>query len=286
MRPGTFFLPALVALSAALAACGARGAATTAPTPAPAVASPTFAPGVKTIYEEIPADTRPQPYIAEGVSLSASESAEKNERLGYEMKVRYPQLDSPSTPRARGFNRLVRRSVERDVKDFKALCAGEAKGRNSLYTLKIDYDLMYATKDFVSVKVTTVSFTGYLNSDWFTDAFNYDLKAGRELELRDLFRPRSKYLEVIADYCVDELLRRGIGCGGATDERWLREGATPKADNYADWTLTAGGIEFTYAEYQVAPGCEGLVSVVVPYERLKEILKPDALPADAAAARP
>ena len=60
----------------------------------------------------------------------------------------------------------------------------------------------------------------------------------------------------------------------------------PEAQNYANWNLTAAGIEFTYGEYQIAPGCAGLISVVVPYERLRDILKPGALPAELAAARP
>lgn len=286
MRLGTALLPALVALNAALAACGARGGATSAAPFATAVASPTPSPGARAIVEEIPVRAKPQPYIAEGVSLAASESAEKNERLNYELKVRYPQLTGPLTPQARGFNRLLRRSVERDVKDFKAVCAEEAKGWHAAYELEIDYDVMYATKDFVSVKLTVVSYTGYLNSDWATEVFNYDLKAGRELELAELFRPGSKFLKVIADYSVEELLRRGVGCGGGTDEHSLRKGATPEARNYANWNLTAAGIEFTYGEYQIAPGCAGLISVVVPYEHLKDILKPGALPAEVAAARP
>jgi uncharacterized protein DUF3298 len=70
-------------------------------------------------------------------------------------------------------------------------------------------------------------------------------------------------------------MKRGLNCGGGgvSNEQWMREGAKPKADNYAGWNLTRNGIQITFGEYQVGSGCLGLVSVVVPYDHFRRILR-------------
>jgi hypothetical protein len=134
--------------------------------------------------------------------------------------------------------------------------------------------VFFATAEIVSIKLTLESFTGYLNSDWFPIPINYDLKTGKPLVLADIFKPKSKFLKVIADYCVREFMERGLNCGGGGlgAEPWMREGTQPKTDNYASWNLTRHGLQLNFGEYQVGPGCLGLVSVVVPYDNLRPIL--------------
>lgn len=222
-------------------------------------------------------------YLSGDIKIVAVELKEKNARLGYELEVSYPQIDGPRTPRERKFNLYVRNLIERDVKDFKAFCRKnrnypDGSGRRGDYHMGARYDVLYATPELLSIDLTMESFTGYVNSDWFPVPLNYDLKAGRPLKhLADLFEPKSKFLESIAAYCVDELMRRGLNCGsgGVGDEQWLRRGAEPKAENYSAWNLTRDGVQITFGEYQVGPGCLGLVDVVVPYDYLRGMLRRD-----------
>jgi hypothetical protein len=230
-------------------------------------------------------------FVAGGMRIVPVVLREKDERRMLEVKVSYPQIADPKTPQQRDFNRHVRKTVEGDLDDFRDFCAENVKDpdgekRRADFSFATRYLVQLATPELLSVELTEVSFAGYLNSDWDTHAFNYDLKAGRMLRLPDLFRRGSKFLEVIAAYCVEEVRRRNDYCGAPVDEDWLRRGSEPKPKNYEGWSLTGDGLQITFAEYQIAPGCAGLISVVVPYERLREVLKPDGTLARLAAPRP
>lgn len=224
-----------------------------------------------------------EPYLSGDIKVVAVELKEKNVRLGYELDISYPQIDSPRTRQERKFNLYVRKLIESDVKDFKAFCLKNRKypdgrERRMDYHMGTSYDVLYATPEFLSIDLTMESFTGYVNSDWFPVPLNYDLKAGQPLKnLAALFKPKSKFLKTIATYCVDELIKRGLNCGGGGvgNEQGLRRGAEPKAENYSGWNLTRDGVQINFGEYQIGPGCLGIVSVVVPYEHLRGILRQD-----------
>lgn len=222
----------------------------------------------------------PEAYLSSDIRVGTVDRKEINKRFGYGLDIHYPQITKPRTRNQRRFNTYVRRLIENDIKAFRAYCAKSNKHRDGTkrrmeYHLGMNYEVFFATTEVLSINLTLESFTGYLNSDWFPIPLNYDLKAGKALVLADIFKRRSKFLKVIADYSVDEFTRRGLNCGGGgvSNEQWMREGTKPKADNYANWSLTRSGIQITFGEYQVGPGCLGLVTVVVPYDRFRGILR-------------
>jgi hypothetical protein len=162
------------------------------------------------------------------------------------------------------------------------------KRRTGDYFLGVEYDILHATIDVISVRLTFRSFTGYLNEDYSTIAINYDLTKGRDLDIADLFTPRSAYLKELAAACVELLERRDLTCSAGRsltadgkNPEWalneMHKGAAPDAGNYSNWNLTARGILVTFGEYQIGAGCLGQVAVVVPYERLRDVLRPSSL---------
>jgi Deacetylase PdaC/Protein of unknown function (DUF3298) len=222
-------------------------------------------------------------YTSGDIKIVAVELKEKNDPLAYDLEISYPQIDSPRRLQERKFNLYVRKLIENYVKDFKSFCLKNrkfpnGKDRDMEYHMGTSYEVLYATPELLSINLTMESYTGYLNSDWYPISLNYDLKEGRPIkDLAELFRPKSNFLEAIASYSIDELMKRGLNCGGGGvgDEGWLRRGAEPKADNYREWSLTRGGVQINFGEYQIGPGCLGLINVVVPYEHLKGMLRQD-----------
>ncbi|HKO96027.1 MAG TPA: DUF3298 domain-containing protein [Pyrinomonadaceae bacterium] len=268
----------MVALSLA-GSCSSNNSQTVIPVSQPsALPSPS-----STTNESLPSLLKAEPYSSGDIKIVAVEIKEKNSVLRYELDVSYPQIDGPSTPQERNFNSYVQRMVENDVKEFKRFCSRNTKypngrARDMEYHMGTRYEVLYSMPRLLSINLKRETFTGYLNSDWYPIPLNYDLKAGRPLKnLAALFKPQSKFLKTIADYCVDELMRVGLSCGGGGvgGEQWLRRGAEPKADNYGGWNLTRNGLQINFGEYQIGPGCLGLVSVVVPYEHLKGMLRED-----------
>jgi len=229
--------------------------------------------------ETTPNVSKAEAYLSGEVAIITIDQTEKNSRFTYDLDVHYPQIANPSTRNHRWFNSHVRSLVENDIRLFRSYCAKnnkyhDGKRREMEYHFGLNYEVFFATAEMVSIKLTLESFTGYLNSDWYPIPVNYDLKTGKPLVLADMFKPKSKFLKVIADYCVREFMERGLNCGGGGvgSEPWMREGTQPKMDNYSSWNLTRHGLQINFGEYQVGPGCLGLVSVVVPYDHIRAIL--------------
>lgn len=192
----------------------------------------------------------------------------------YEGVVVYPQLESEDTAEQRAFNQHVAKRVGREVARFKDFCKAEARRRKVSdkplgYGLRCEYEMCFASAEFVSLTLTWASFTGYVNEDYFTVPITFDLRTGRPVELRQLFRKGSKYLEPISAYCIARLNEQH------PDPAWdLDKSAGPSSDNYDTWCVTREGLTITFGEYQVGPGRLGLVSIQIPYEILADIADP------------
>ncbi len=236
-----------------------------------------------TSNEGKPSLLKGEPYFSGDIKIIPVEIKEKNSALKYELEISYPQIENPHTSQERKFNFYVRRMIENDVKEFERFCSRNTKYPNGKvrdmeYHMGTNYEVLYATPALLSINLTMETFSGYLNSDWYPIPLNYDLKGGRPLKnLATLFKPGSKFLKTIADYCIDEVMRVGLNCGGGggADEQSLKRGAEPTAENYSGWNLTRNGVQINFGEYQIGAGCLGLVSVVVPYEHLKGMLRED-----------
>jgi hypothetical protein len=219
-----------------------------------------------------------EPFITDEVEIVSAEVVEKNSRLGYELDISYPQITKPKTSQTRSFNLHVRRHITNTVRDFRAFCSENRTHPNGTkrqidYFLGADYGVLYSTQELLSINLTLRSFTGYVNEDYSPLALNFDLKTGRLLRLANLFKSEAKFLEAIATYSLNELEKGKISCGGTVDVQTLRKGTLPEAGNYEGWNLTRLGLQITFGEYQVGPGCLGLVKVVIPYSYLKELLR-------------
>jgi hypothetical protein len=88
------------------------------------------------------------------------------------------------------------------------------------------------------------------------------------LTLNDLFKPKTKYLAVIANVAKQKLNEQ------LADKWMIAEGTQPLAKNFKNWNLENDGILITFDEYQVAPYANGAQEVEIPYADLKTMLSP------------
>jgi len=197
------------------------------------------------------------------------------------LSAEYPELSGNAN--AAGFNQLAKSGAMRSLANFKKDLAGvtaaDIKQMGEMgYYIEVAYGVEYADDDLISVNFVEYTFSGgaHPNSNNFT--LTYDLKAGRELKLADLFKPGSKYLDTIAEYCLQDLKARkdpesGENLGIAQD--LFEDGAKPTVDNYSNWNITKKGLLITFPAYQVAAYAYGPQQVIVPFSKLKAITRPD-----------
>lgn len=206
---------------------------------------------------------------------------EANKEKRYTVEAEYPQIDGDA--RFEGFNREARNLISKDVAAFKS-AETEQPGDESMdlpaetqnSTLNAAYDFRYATDDLISVEWAEGTYSrGAAHGNNLTQVLNYDVKKAKKLALTDLFIDKSKYLTVIANYCMKELKERSKKPDTMILEDQIEPGAGPRADNYRAWSITKKGLWITFDPYQVAAYAAGPQYILVPYSALKDIIRPD-----------
>ena len=215
------------------------------------------------------------------VELTAKQIKESNKKLMYEIAAQYPELSGGSNPNFEKFNQVVRGSVTKRVAEFKKDMAQdegeEARPEGSMGSdLTIGYEIALAQDDLVSVRFDVGSYyQGAAHPNSYTDVINYDLKNGKPLNLADLFKPGSKYLQAIATYAIADLKKQSKEKDGSLPDDMIESGAGPSAKNYQSWKITRKGLGIHFDAYQVGPYAAGPYFVLVPYASLKELINPE-----------
>jgi hypothetical protein len=294
----------IVALSAAAVACacaqGCAGrtdgrpdaAAQTSATQPPAAQSADASHTPEPYAPPLPALKRggeafePVLRMSGGRAFESRALALKAARKDLELSADYPVLVGDERPPARKFNRLMRDFAAEEMRPLLRDRSDPDDKRQRMEGVPMEHHVshkvVYASDELVSVLFyvkgyTTPSAHGY----HYFATFNFDMKAGRDLELKDIFKPGSRYLEALSRACVEDLDRQ-FPPGYAT-----RGGVRPeaKADNFRSWVVTPGGLVLIFEEYALVAYAEGEPKVLIPFERLKEMMRPEGALA-ALAARP
>lgn len=203
-------------------------------------------------------------------TLSSVSLHEENTNPSYEVKAQVPTLDGNTDARVVNFNTVMLNLVNQEINKFKKNVSELSPAANSVSPgsfLDVTYALTLQKGDLWSFKF---NFSGYMagaaHPYLYSLTVNYDLGQGRELALSDLFLPSSNYLEVISNYCSEELRKRNIGFEA------FSQGAGPTLENYHNWNITTDGLTITFDEYQVAAYAAGPQSVVMPYSALQAVI--------------
>jgi hypothetical protein len=131
------------------------------------------------------------------------------------------------------------------------------------------YELISPPGNLVSLKFQIMIYIqGAAHPGTHMRTVTYDLEAGSDVRLEQLFLPGSNYLERIANYCIAQLGSRNIGFESSSN------GAQPLQENYGNWNITSDGLLITFEEYQVAAYAAGPQEVNVPYAELQSIIDP------------
>ncbi|MEW6126280.1 MAG: DUF3298 and DUF4163 domain-containing protein [Acidobacteriota bacterium] len=202
---------------------------------------------------------------------------EENKKQHYEYEASYPQLDGVKDAKTDGFNKAIAGMINSQVSRFKkdAPESFNADDPEQVSGLWIDYHVTFASDELISVVFDMSEYSaGAAHPNSYSTTFNYDLRNGKEIKLRELFA-NANFLQVIANHCTRTLTAR-LKKIEAYDETMVKDGASAKADNYSSWNITRKGLLFNFDPYQVAAYAVGPQEVLIGYESLKEVLKKDS----------
>ena len=248
-----------------------------------------------------PVNSSPEPKVVDTAKFISVEikRTDRNEGSSLDISVEYPQLSKPYTAGERAFNQFVKKHVDDQLKDFRKFLInrerdGKQKGDGMReFEINLDYTVDYYSERLTSVVMNWNGYTGGLNYDYFPSTITYDLQQGHAIELKDLFDPGAKYLDNLSKLSIGRLQRTCLSCGcdgvnpgeplpegkinaiGQGGPFDLAESASAKEENFDGWSITPEGLKITFDEYQVGPGCIGIIHIVLPYSELKPDLRDD-----------
>lgn len=177
-----------------------------------------------------------------------------------DLSVEYPQFGKAA--------------IDKDIRDFigvtvKNFGPGE-KSEHWRDTLNISYKVSQYQDKTISVRFYIYTFTGGAHGSEDPNFRTYSLKTEKRLSYNDIFKSDYQYLttlwrnaepQVVAAYKARELTMDKY------ELDWIREGASPKADNYRNFYLDNRGVVIYFGQYQVAPYAYGTLEVPVKYSK-------------------
>jgi len=204
------------------------------------------------------------------VALVSQPYIETSQDPAYTMTAQIPQLSGSDDPRVGTFNQSINEMVQKEIDVFRGeFTRGPFFEVSTASYLEVTYELVSQYDDIWSIKFFYNFYNnGAAHPGDFSHTVNYDLGAGHELDLSDLFLSGSNYLEVISNYCLEELRKKPYS------DSFTTSGAEPTFENYRNWNITPEGLMITFDTYQVAPGAAGPQIILVPYEQLVSVIDP------------
>jgi hypothetical protein len=196
------------------------------------------------------------------------------------VKIVYPKIESATEDEnIDDFNSIVTELTNELADDFKKQVADLKDVQANIpkselhNNLTVDFDSSTVNANEAPIISVRFSAQGYVAGNahpYHTyRVLNYDLDGGETIELADLFKADSNYLEVLSEYSRHVLSRK------LSDRQMMREGTEPKPENFKNWNIKPYGLMITFNEYQVAPYVNGPQTVLIPYSAIKSLLASD-----------
>lgn len=191
----------------------------------------------------------------------------------YELSADYPEALSHRSSVKR-FNRWIKRKILADVKRFRGLelkaePRQKKEGRRAVTEgLELGYEVYFSNRELISLRFThRVMAAGQMHPINYYETINFDLQRQRPLVARDVFR--RGYLKVVSRYSRKYLL----DTYDIQDDSWFHNGTAPRAVNFPNWNLVPDGALISFEDYQVNAHSFGQPELVVPYSKLRRVLK-------------
>jgi Protein of unknown function (DUF3298) len=200
-------------------------------------------------------------------TVSTTNFSDSGKSPDYTITAQIPTIKN-SDPRTAAFTTEMQNFVQGLIADFKKNMA--AMGPPPIQTTSsfdVRYQVVSPPGNILSINYQTEGYiAGMAHPYHLIYTFNYDLEAGKDIALSELFLPNTDYLGALSKYCAAQLNARAI------DFQDFSQGADPTATNYKNWNITPDGLMITFDEYQVAAYVAGPQTVTVPYSELKSLI--------------
>jgi hypothetical protein len=244
---------------------------------------------IATAKEDAPIDNKSTYHITDDIDLVSSNDIQY-EKPKIMIKMIYPRLTSSNdsddktdsnddTLKIEAFNTQVTSLIKEEISNFKLRVEEAQAYQQTLEKSKVknrltlDYNsaiINLEDQPIISIRFIMQGYvTGMKQPFRRFRTLNFDIDAGSEIQLADLFKPDSNYFEVMSEYADSALAKILRGKDGAS-------AVVLTPENFNNWNINLSGIRITFDEATVAPANAGSQSILIPYGKLKGLINPDS----------
>lgn len=197
------------------------------------------------------------------VEKSIEENTDK-----YDVKIKYPMVVGDKKEVVEKINKTIEDYTLEWLNDLKLLVqeysknyeeAGAKMPKMEAYSLFESFN----TDEVISLPVNYYQYTGGAHGLTTKVSYNYDLKSGKEIKLKDLFKEGFDYKSII-----DKKVREDIA---KEKDIYFENGALFKGVNENQaYYLNKDGVIVYFQQYEIAPYSSGIREFKIPYGELSE----------------
>ena len=222
-----------------------------------------------------------KPELDKGFDFTLDTLDESNLEENFNIYGFYPKIEGPPNSSFEKFNKEIIDFVETTSSDFKAelkkmyeSLEGQEDGEPYNFTneLAVSGCPQLCGNKISSVIFLNYYFTGGAHGSTLPVPLNFDMQADRLLELEDIFKKDSDYLEKLAELCKKDLKEQMSDPDALYVESMFEEGTSPEYENYSNFVMLQNDIVIIFSQYQIAPYAAGMFGVRIPYTELSGYL--------------
>ncbi|HWZ46479.1 MAG TPA: DUF3298 domain-containing protein [Candidatus Saccharimonadales bacterium] len=218
---------------------------------------------------------------------------EESEEYSYDFEADYVLVGSSDSKADHETNLCISAFVTGHLQRLRADAVARTPKKNEITRspygatvrdgLSISHSVSLFTPDVLSLEFQLVSYyagDAHPNTDHLT--LNFRLHPSMKLELYDIFEESSRYVDVLASYCLTDLHKQKLQRWDPADQseqlrnrqdEWILRGASAENANFERFSLKKYGIVIHFAPYQVGSHAEGEYEVFIPAYELKSVVR-------------
>ncbi|MDB5148361.1 MAG: hypothetical protein JWQ57_2381 [Mucilaginibacter sp.] len=142
------------------------------------------------------------------------------------------------------------------------------------FTLDDSVKLIHQDSSLTTLQVSGYSYQGGAHGGSFTGFINWDVKAGKNLRLDDIFAAGyHEKLTTIAEgiFRKNEKLADNASLA---DNYFFKDNKFALNENFS---ITPIGVKFLYNQYEIKPYAAGITTLFIPYAQIKSLLQPGSV---------
>jgi Protein of unknown function (DUF3298) len=223
---------------------------------------------------------------------------ERSEEHSYDFEADYALVGSPDSTVDSETNLCINAFVIQHLQRFRADAIARTAEKNEMKktafaatawdSLAMSHSVALFTPEVLSLEFQLASYySGAAHPNTQTRTLNFRLHPSFELNLRDIFKESSNYLDVLSRYCITDLSKqkaqRWYDPKQQTEQmedqqdNWILSGAGPEYRNFECFSLMKNGMVIHFDPYSVGSHAEGKYEVFIPAYELKSIVQEETI---------